>query len=249
MTMKVRLLHWNILYTEKIENIVEFLKKTKADVICLQELTSNHEANNNINTVKFLTDNLGLNSYAEVAQKFSDGSSVMNGIFSRFDMHHKKKFFIQKSNNEMSGGDDYSQETRIFLYSDLKIGPISIGVGTTHLSYVPYFNDTSKKNDEVNLLLEQLKKHKTHFIFSGDLNANPETRTVKEILKILKNCGPDMKEPTWTTKPFNYKGFEEDKLRWRLDYVFSTSDIKILSAKILETEFSDHLPILVEFKI
>ena len=55
-----------------------------------------------------------------------------------------------------------------------------------------------------------------------------------------------MTQATWTTKPFDYGGFAETELRWRLDYAFATPDLEITSAKIVETEYSDHLPILVE---
>ena len=41
-------------------------------------------------------------------------------------------------------------------------------------------------------------------------------------------------------------GFEEKELRWRLDYVFASKNIKVLSSQIIPTEWSDHLPVLVE---
>ena len=48
---------------------------------------------------------------------------------------------------------------------------------------------------------------------------------------------------------FDYKDFKETKLRWRLDYVFASKDIRVIRSKIIKTKFSDHLPILVEFEM
>ena len=84
---------------------------------------------------------------------------------------------------------------------------------------------------------------------SGDFNVTENSNLIKNLAHHLQNAGPDYSHKTWTTKPFSYLGFETDKLNYRLDYVFATPDINIVSAKILNTEYSDHLPILIEFKI
>lgn len=85
----------------------------------------------------------------------------------------------------------------------------------------------------------------------GDLNSTPDSYTITEILKIntLKNPGPDFKRNTWTTKPFDYGGFRENKLNWRLDYAFLSRDLNLTNAEIVETDVSDHLPVLIEIEI
>ena len=81
------------------------------------------------------------------------------------------------------------------------------------------------------------------------MNIAPNSESIRQIEKYLVQCGPDYQEPTWTTKPFSYKGFEEDKLRWRLDYAFTTRDVKVINSEIINTEYSDHLPILIEIEV
>jgi endonuclease/exonuclease/phosphatase family metal-dependent hydrolase len=44
-------------------------------------------------------------------------------------------------------------------------------------------------------------------------------------------------------------GFEENELNRRLDYVFASKNFKVISSEIISTDFSDHLPILVELEI
>ena len=122
-------------------------------------------------------------------------------------------------------------------------------VGTAHVSYSHRFEITDRKIMEVNKLIKILKKNKKMFVFTGDMNSTPDSYTIKQLEKILKNCGPDGYQKTWTTKPFDYKDFKETKLRWRLDYVFASKDIRVIRSKIIKTKFSDHLPILVEFEM
>ena len=37
---------------------------------------------------------------------------------------------------------------------------------------------------------------------------------------------------TWTTKHFSYNGFTETELNWKLDYIFTTKDIKVKETKV-----------------
>lgn len=97
--------------------------------------------------------------------------------------------------------------------------------------------------------MDFFKNNTNRLIFTGDLNVAPNTESIRQIEKRLVHCGPDYRKPTWTTKPFSYNGFEEDKLRWRLDYAFATKDIKVINSKIIKTKHSDHLPILIEIEI
>jgi endonuclease/exonuclease/phosphatase (EEP) superfamily protein YafD len=99
-------------------------------------------------------------------------------------------------------------------------------------------------------MTESRKKEK-NYIFTGDLNAFPGSFLLNELngLSNIKNVGPDDSEKTWTTKPFEKQGFIENDLNWRLDYVFTTSDIMVNSSEVVDTEFSDHLPILAHLII
>lgn len=118
-------------------------------------------------------------------------------------------------------------------------------VGTTHMSYTRRFVDTPRKKQEVDRLVECIDGHKTGYILAGDLNSRPRSYAVRSIAKHLQHAGPPVDHKTWTTKPFSHQGFAEEKLDWRLDYVFASAAIEVLAADVLETEFSDHLPILV----
>ena len=119
---------------------------------------------------------------------------------------------------------------------------------------MPYsykFRNTKIRKDEADKLCEVLNKKDTYYIFTGDLNSTPSSYTVNNILTKtkLKNAGPGFNQKTWTTKPFNYHGFFENKLNWRIDYVFASNDVKVISSEIVKTKFSDHLPILTTIEV
>jgi endonuclease/exonuclease/phosphatase family metal-dependent hydrolase len=114
------------------------------------------------------------------------------------------------------------------------------------MSYVPRFRQTAGKRREADALVEILRNKKNGFIMGGDFNSLPNSYTVKAIQRHLRNAGPATNENTWTTKPFSYGGFSADTLGWRIDYVFATPDIRVTSARIVDTPHSDHLPLLIE---
>lgn len=248
--MQIKLLQWNILYKEKIENITKLLKKIDADIICLQELGIDCRFNPTISdTPEYVSSQLGFNYYFERAhtkEDITDMKAIGNGIFTRFNINKKSHFYVQEPKPIQRS---FQDEGRVYVEVELNINNTPLTIATTHLSYVHRFQINEQKKLEIDKFVDIVKDKKEKYLVMGDLNSTPDSYAILELSKQLMHCGPDFKEPTWTTKAFDYQGFYEDKLRWRLDYVFATKDIKIVSSKIIKTDFSDHLPILITFEV
>lgn len=234
----IKLLQWNIWFKENIDNIISELKNINPDIVCIQELSITADDKSNVDKLKSIYSYM----YYEVADTFLDGRSQCNAILSKYPILNAKKHYVQKPSDDKN---DYSKEGRIYLEVQLNIEEKILNVGTTHLSYTHKFEETDLKDKEINELIKCINKTK-NYIFSGDLNT---TKTSKYISKIEQYLVNNDTSNTWTTKPFSYQGFDEKKLNWKLDYVFSTHDIKVVKTKVLETKYSDHLPILCEFEI
>ncbi|MDO8609345.1 MAG: endonuclease/exonuclease/phosphatase family protein [bacterium] len=247
--MQIKLLQWNILYKEKIENTVKLLKDINPDIFCLQELGINCNYNPTVKSIpEYIANQLGVNyhySFYSKADK-SEMVAIANGVFSKFPILHKDSFFTQKPGKNPKS---FSDEGKTYAEVDIKINESMLTVATAHLSYTHKFIVTDKKKAEVDNLLNHIKNKKEKYIFTGDLNSTPDSYIVSELSRYFVHAGPSYKEPTWTTKLFDYQGFREDKLRWRLDYVFTSKEIRIISSEIIKTNFSDHLPILVTCNI
>ncbi|HLD38979.1 MAG TPA: endonuclease/exonuclease/phosphatase family protein [archaeon] len=245
--MKVTLLQWNVWYEEKIKNIIKVIKELNPDIVCLQEIDLNSEHNDYKNVPEEIAKSLKYHHFYKPSMKFKNKKGwefLGNGIYSKFPLLSQKMTYIQKP----SGIDDYDKQGRIYIEAKIKLGKKLLTIGTVHVSYSHRFEITSRKIEEVDKLVKIIKKKQKMFILTGDMNSKPSSYTVKQLEKFLKNSGPNYTQKTWTTKPFDYKGFNETKLRWRLDYVFASKDIHVIKSKIIKTKFSDHLPILVEFE-
>ncbi len=228
----MKILHWNIWIKENPENIVNLLKELDPDVACLEELSPG--VPEVIEESRIFKD-----YYYHDAQVWKDRKQG-NAIFSKFSISDRSFTYIVEPK---SGSDRPGSEGRVYL----EVKTNNLTVGTTHLSYEPKFVDNKVKTDEASRLEQIIKTKNENYVLTGDFNSASSGIVLKTIEKYLKNLGPDLNLNTWTTKYFNYNGFEENKLNWRLDHVFGTSDIKVENSEIIKTEFSDHLPILVSF--
>ncbi len=247
--MTIRLLQWNIWFKEKIENIVKEIQKHDPDIVCLQELTQGCTFNRMRDTSEYIARNLGFNHYFKVAQRWKTGNKKAqgNGIFTRFPIQKKFYDYVAKPEKYLNKP---SSEKRIYSEITIDAGGAPLTVGTTHLSYEIRFVQTDKKKKEADNLINIIKNKKKKYVLAGDFNSGPVSYTIDKVQDYLLHAGPDVAEKTWPTKPHkDSSGWSVNSLDWRLDYVFVTGDMKVKSSKIIKTDYSDHLPILVELEI
>jgi endonuclease/exonuclease/phosphatase family metal-dependent hydrolase len=246
--MEFSVLQWNVWYREDLEKVVDFLRQHPADVVCLQELTIDDPKQGRKHGPRYIAEQLGYQAhFQEFPIEPIDGpkETWANGLFSRFPIAQRSRTWINKSDGD--GG--YSNEFRAYIEVELEVGKgRTLTAGTTHMSYTDRFVELPSKKAETDRLMQALKPRTERHIFTGDLNALPGSYTIRQLEKRLKSAGPNNDQKTWTTKPFSYRGFEARTLDWRLDYVFATPDLEVVSAEIIDTELSDHLPVLVRFR-
>lgn len=91
----------------------------------------------------------------------------------------------------------------------------------------------------VNTVLENLEEEKC--VLMGDFNVLPDDDVLEPIKKRMTDTALFFKEPLLS--------FPSDKPFKKIDYIFVSPDIKVLSADIPPIAVSDHLPHTVEIEI
>ena len=249
--MKLKVLQRNVWFKERAENLLQTMKKCNADIICCQEVTLGSWFNDKRDVAKFIANELWYNYYFSKAHKYEypiaplwEENYWWNAIFTRFPINDSFDFALINPDDLP----DHPYERRTCAIAEVQVWEKVLTIATTHKSYSSRFSEDEDKIEETRKLVDFFKKNK-NIIFTWDLNLPPETRSIKMIEEQLQNCWPDYNQPTRTTKPFSFMWFEENELRWRLDYIFASKDIKVVSSEIIHTDYSDHLPILVELEI
>lgn len=234
----IKLLQWNIWNNEDIDNIIKELKRIKADIVCIQELKFKDGDDTKLRKLNELYPYI----YYGKADTFKDNSSQYNAILSKYPIYDKKSIHVREPSQCKKR--DYSKEGRVYVEAKMKIENRELTIGTTHLSYTDKLKDTNDKDKEVIKLISCIKKE--NYILTGDFNSPKTSKYISWLEESLVNNDTSN---TWTTKPFSYNGFEETELNWKLDYIFTSTDIKVKETKVIDTKYSDHLPILITFEL
>ena len=249
--MKLKVLQRNVWFRERAENLLQTMKKCNPDIICCQEVTLGSWFNDKRDVANFIANELWYNYFYSKAHKYEypiaplwESNFWWNAIFSRFKINDSFDFALINPDDSPN----HPYERRTCAVAKIQVWNTVLTIATTHKSYSSRFSEDQDKIDETEKLVNFFKEN-DNIIFTWDLNLTPEAKSIKMIESELQNCWPDYSQSTWTTKPFSFMGFEENELNWRLDYVFASKKLKVISSEIVSTDFSDHLPILVEFDI
>ncbi len=95
---------------------------------------------------------------------------------------------------------------------------------------------------------------KSHFILTGDFNAEPDQSS---ILKIMEWCKEARDNSFVNTSKLDYTFISEEggvKVKKRFDYVFFSNDIPVNTYEVLNNSYnsiypSDHLPVLCKLRL
>jgi len=225
--MKVKILSWNIWIDSYFDQIKEFLRNSQADVIGLQEVREDDPSRE---TIKYL-NSLGYKHVFAPTEKdwgeevWSDGPAV----FTTYEIASSKKYILSEEGMHAAA------------QADIKIGDKILHVFSTHLTH------THQKDSVAQLQqAEELMKHipSEMSVLMGDFNATPESITIQRVKTQLVDT--DSKDqPTWSVYPQGCITCNPQEIDIRLDYIFTTKDIKTHSYKVENSKGSDHLPISV----
>jgi endonuclease/exonuclease/phosphatase family metal-dependent hydrolase len=238
--MPIKILQWNVWFKEDIDRVVDVLKELNADIICLQELTQGYHEQSKDNTWEHIQDELGYYGVHQTIPVITESEKWMqaNAIFSRYPIIDHREHWLHKPKDL----NDINDQFRGYLEADIDVGGKLLVVGTSHMSFRDYDGD---EDLELATFLNATKQRNQRYIFTADLNATPDSERVARLSERFIHAGPSFSENTWTTKEHMTHLFEASTLDWRYDYVFTTDDIEVVKAQIIDTDISDHLPVLI----
>lgn len=225
--MKFKVLSWNIWIKGYFAQVAKFLEASEADIIGLQEVLPD---DSDRDAVGFLSKLGYQHAFAPVRhtwkeEVYNDGPA----IFSKYKILGKKTYLLSK------------KDPRAAVRADIQVGDKVLHVFSTHLVHT--HQKPSKVQDEQGLnLIDKLPAERT--ILMGDFNATPQSSVIRNVQKVLVDSDP-FSQPTWSMYPEGCLVCNPQGLHTRLDYIFTTKDMKTSSFKVEKSKGSDHLPISV----
>ena len=99
--------------------------------------------------------------------------------------------------------------------------------------------------DECKFVVKKAKEKNIPTIITGDFNLLPETESIQLLNKKFRNLIDEFK--ITSTRPDFNDGLETG--RNVVDYIFVSDEVKVNNFQVLDTNITDHLPLLLDFEI
>jgi len=232
--MGIKLISLNIEGSKHLDRVIPFLKKEKADVVCLQEvfLKDFEKIKNEISMKgKFFPMTNKNNS------KYTDQPNGYEGIAFLTNLRHshinKKCYFGQGYIRAFS---DAKSKEYIFIYSVLEKDGKEYTVGTTHFTWTPDGKPTKQQLEDCEKLLNFTKRF-SDLILCGDFNAPRGGEVFSSFTEYFRDNLP--KKVTNTLDPKLHRSKKEVVV----DTIFSTPEYIVTNVKVVDG-LSDHKAVI-----
>jgi len=199
--------------------MADAILKENPDIVGLNEMRDYGPAEDYDAQVETLARLTGMKYYYFAKAIEFDGNPYGNAILSKVPIKSCKTVAVPDP--EIKKYDGY-YETRCLLMAKLENGYTIL---VTHFGLNPDEQENSVKTVLNNLVAEKC-------ILMGDFNVTPENEILKPIREKMTDCGDYIKG--------NHLTFPSDNPDRKIDYIFVSSDILVLSAEIPATVASDH---------
>jgi len=231
----IKILSWNIWGGQHYPEIIKTLREADADIIGLQEVIEDLDGTKN--TAKMIAEELGYDyAYAPT------GESETAQLYSLLEPKtvHMGNAVLSKSKIKETKIHQLSEERkRIAVEAVIPAGSSVLHVFSTHLVHT-HQQPLELQNLQARNLLALVPRENA--IVMGDFNALPESDCVKIMNAGMKKIDDGM-SPTWSVYPEGCPVCNPQSIDIRLDYIFTTPDMKTKSFTVHDSKGSDHLPI------
>lgn len=179
-------------------------------------------------------DELGrLTGYYPVFGKSIDvmGGDYGNALLTRLPLISREVIHIPDPARE---GDGF-YEHRSVLRCVLMAGITPLTVLATHFGLMP-----GEQANAVETVLSILNSENGPVMLMGDLNLTPDAPALRPLMEALIDTAGGISEPLT---------FPSDKPEIKIDYIFHTPNIRCISLRTIDTQNSDHRPLIAEMEL
>ncbi len=184
---------------------------------------------------------------SEVTRDFGGYVEQGNELLSKYPIESALNEFFYKSYELKYDWTDWEQTDhgRALLITDLKIGSGSLRILNIHGIWTKDKHGDERTIRECEFIIKKALEKEVPTIVVGDLNLLPDTASIKILDNHLKNLVKDYKIKT--TRP-DFKDHLESGLNI-VDYIFVNRMVKVKHFQTINSDVSDHLPLLMEFDL
>ncbi|MBO5199248.1 MAG: endonuclease/exonuclease/phosphatase family protein [Lachnospiraceae bacterium] len=236
--MNLKIMSFNIQHClNYISRRIEFdcfadaIRESGADIIGLNEVRDKGEDKDYQAQAKILAEKLGYHYYFAKAIDSQGVNPYGNALLSRYPILSARTVMVPDP--EVRGYEGY-YETRCLLKAKIDVNGEVLTVCVIHFGLNP-----DEQENAVKTVLTSVEDEKC--ILMGDFNVEPDNAVILPIGERLYDTAEQFGEPLLS--------WPSDKPKVKIDYIFTSRDIKVTSADIPAMIVSDHRPYLAEIEL
>ncbi len=238
------------------DNILQFIHQEQPDILALQEV---YDEGDNAKPQKFRSLSILKHAlpefhchYAPELQVETDYGPIDlgNATFSRFPITATKTVFFDipyqtlPINRLYLQHGDFSQLPHNLQHVTLRIDDLQLHVVNLHGIWGLDGGDNDRRLQMSQTIVDEVK-HLDKVIVAGDFNLRPNTQTIANIEKHLKNIFGSELATSFNMKHKNNPGYASAVV----DMIFVSQTIKVREKSCPPVDISDHLPLLCTLDI
>lgn len=203
------------------------------DICCLNEVRGKGPIEGYTDQTNALAYRLGFQRYFGQAVKIGGTSPYGNAIISKYNFKSCETVAIPltEDRNEKS-----NYEPRCVIKSVAEIDEKEICFLVCHMGL-----SNAERINAVETVCDLIDSTPRPIILCGDFNTHPQDKVLAPIYERLK----DVDEKSESKGIFTYPSYKPEI---KIDYIFYR-DIECIQSEVIEKVFSDHYPIVADFKI
>lgn len=217
-----------------LERIAKVITASKGTIIGLQEVDKFYSERSDFKDqakelAKLLNfhycygANLNLQSTNDQAKNRQYGVAILS------------KYPIIKSEHLLLSS--YGKEQRGVLSATIDKNGVQMNIYNTHLGL-----DVPSRTTQIDELIDITTRFQGPKVLLGDFNTDPQSKEIQSFLKLTDFVDSFKNISKANTFPSNDPN-------QRIDYIFTNTDIELLNQKVINSNASDHLPIMIEISI
>ena len=259
----MKLLNLNLgIKLDNSKDVIKLIKKEQYDIVAFQEVMrkmddSVYDRYDSSNVIKsntnFKYSFFGPLWYAkhhiknsEIKRDFGGTTEQGNEILSRFPIIKADNVFYYKEYLEFSDTTNFRKEDhpRAFIDAILDIEGTKLQIINIHGCW----NKDKKDDDRTIFQMEKnvsLIRYDKPSIVVGEFNLLPNTKSIEKLSKEMINLIE--KYNIKSTRPKFDDGLDKGNLV--CDYIFVNDKVKVNDFRVIDTNISDHLPLILDFSL
>lgn len=236
LSVNVKVMSYNIHHAEGVDGVLDMerigriIEEEEADIIGLQEV-DNHwsERSDFQDQAKWLAERLGMfyvyaaNLDRDPLNEGEPRRQYGTAILSKYPILHSENHPLTKIGNT---------EQRGLLEAAINVKGNHLHFYNTHLALT-----TAEREIQMKEIIAITGESKGPKVIMGDLNAVPESIEMQPMYAHYLDVFADQPEA------YTYPAVNPTK---RIDYIFTSADVKTVETEVLQTLASDHLPLTAE---